>query len=211
MALDASIRKRIEGFLAAGGAEGSRLSADGRRLWRHAQKWIRQHLITPTSPEALELACLALQLPMKNLAALSVGRFGQVSLRDRAEAAIEILVGKLGDQIDGTLLDATTELLQEMFQRKPRSEEARLLADVVNLEDFGVSGIVQQAILVAARGQGIDELLEAAEKRDAYGYFEARLKDGFHFGPVRELARRRLARGRQVIELLKSELSETEE
>jgi hypothetical protein len=80
---------------------------------------------------------------------------------------------------------------------------------VVNLEDFGVSGLLHQKVLLASHGQGIDELLEAADKRDSYGYFEARIKDGFHFGPLRELARRRLVRMRQAVELLKQELAET--
>jgi hypothetical protein len=209
MALDVKIRKRMDTLLSARGSGGPRLLADGQRLWRHAECWIAQHLVTPKDPAAFELACLALQLPMKQLGSASVGRFGQLNLRDRAEAAAEELVSELGNVIDEKLLDATTELLLDVPQRSPKSEDAKLLADVINLEDFGVTGIIQQAILVASRGQGIDELLEAAEKRDSYGYFEARIKDGFHFGPVRELARRRLARGRQVIELLKQELAET--
>jgi hypothetical protein len=101
-------------------------------------------------------------------------------------------------------------LLREVPQRSPPSDAGKLLADVVNLEDFGFTGLVQHLLLLAARGQGIDQFLEAASKRDEYGYYEARIKDGFHFGPLRELARRRLARARQAVELLRQELAEIE-
>ena len=98
-------------------------------------------------------------------------------------------------------LDAAVALLGEVPQRNPASEDAKLLADVINLEDFGVNGILSQAIVLAAKGQGTDQMIDAADKRDAYGYFEARLKDGFHFGPLREMARRRVARARLRFQL----------
>ena len=40
------------------------------------------------------------------------------------------------------------------------------------------------------------------------GYWDARLKDGFHFAAVRDIARRRLDHARQATALLKQELAE---
>jgi hypothetical protein len=68
--------------------------------------------------------------------------------------------------------------------------------------------MIGQALLLAILGQGIDQLLDITDKRDSYGYWEARIKDGFHFGPTRELARRRLARARQLAGMIREELQE---
>jgi hypothetical protein len=95
-----------------------------------------------------------------------------------------------------------------MPHRPPVLEDARLLADAVNLEDFGLTGLVGQMIQLARQGDGIKQLVEGFEKREEYGYWEARLKDGFHFEPVRQIAKRRLARARQVATMLVEELKE---
>ena len=50
------------------------------------------------------------------------------------------------------------------------------------------------------------QLVEGAEKREQYGYWEARLKDGFHFEPIRQIARERLEHARQVAAMLTDEL-----
>ena len=41
-----------------------------------------------------------------------------------------------------------------------------------------------------------------------YGYWDARLRDGFHFEPVRRIAKRRLEHTRQVCKLLGEEMEE---
>jgi hypothetical protein len=49
---------------------------------------------------------------------------------------------------------------------------------------------------------------DGAEKREQYGYWDARLKDGFHFEPVRQMAKRRVEHAREVARLLLEELKE---
>lgn len=212
MPLEAKTRKRIEHLLLAAddrGIRGPRLLDDAQRLWKHVDYWIGRHLVSPECDKAaLELACHALQLPLKQKSIPCVGRYGQVNLRERAEQAAEELLSELSDSADEKLLDRACDLLHDLPLRTPAREEAKLLADVMNLDDFGVTGMIGQSQLLALLGQGLDQLIEAAEKRDAYGYWEARLKDGFHFGPTRELAKRRLARTRQFMSLVKEELQE---
>jgi hypothetical protein len=87
-------------------------------------------------------------------------------------------------------------------------DEARILADAVNLDDFGVIGLLMQMIQLTRLGDGITQLADGSEKRDQYGYWEARLKDGFHFEPVRKLARKRLEHARQSAKMLLEEMSE---
>jgi hypothetical protein len=212
MSLEAKVRKRIEHLLLAAddrGVRGPRLLDDAQRLWRHASFWIDRHLVSPDCDKtALELACHAIQLPLRQRDIPCVGRYGQINLRERAEQAAEELVSEYGDSVDEKLLERTTDLLHDVPARSPAREESKLLADVLNLDDFGVSGMINQTLLLAAMGQGMNQLIEASQKRDAYGYWEARIKDGFHFGPTRELAKRRLARARQFAKLLEEETKE---
>ncbi len=55
---------------------------------------------------------------------------------------------------------------------------------------------------------GIEQLADACEKCDLYGYWEARLKDGFHFDAVRQLAQQRLEHSRAIAKLLADEMKE---
>jgi hypothetical protein len=63
-------------------------------------------------------------------------------------------------------------------------------------------------IQLARQGDGLKQFVEGLDKREQYGYWEARLKDGFHFEPIRQIAKRRLARAREVARMLTDELKE---
>jgi hypothetical protein len=135
------------------------------------------------------------------------GKLGQVSLRDRAEQAAELLAG-IDTENDDELIDRATHLLRDLPKRAPASNEAKLLADAVNLEDFGVVGLFQSAMHLSHQHGGIELLADGFLKRQEYGYWDARLKDGFHFEQVRRLARLRLESAKQAADLLMAELRE---
>jgi hypothetical protein len=211
MSLQAQVRKLLTQALEAvdeQGTRGHRLVDDAKRLWQRCQKFMSMDLVADSDVAALEMACYALQFPMRQAKPPSTGKLGRTNLRERAEQAAELLVTTLADQVDEDLLDRTTRLLQEMPHRPPMLEDAKLLADVLNLDDFGVIGLAVQMIQLARQGDGVLQLLEGAQKRDEYGYWEARLKDGFHFEPVRQIARRRLAHAREVAKMLADELKD---
>ena len=212
--LDAKLRQRMQKLLAVvddHDTSGSRLADDAARLWRRVKRFIAQGLINADADlVAAELACYALQLPMRQRKSLPTGKLGRTSLKDRSEQAAELLVSQAGDLADESLLDRTTRLLHEVPQRSPMLDEAKLLADALNLDDFGVIGLIQQAIALARQGDGVKQVSEGCEKREQYGYWDARLRDGFHFEPIRRIARRRLEHTRQVCKLLGAELEEDE-
>lgn len=212
MSLDAKLLQKVQRVLAVvdeHGTPGVRLNDDARRLWKRTQRFIKLDLLGPDSQlDALELACSALQLPMRQSKSLPTGKLGRTNLKDRTEQAAELLVTLLGEEIDESLLDRTTRVLHESPHRSPVLDESKLLADVLNLDDFGASGLLIQSIQQARVGEGILQVAEGSEKRDQYGYWEARLKDGFHFEPVRQMARRRLENARTVARLLWAEIKE---
>jgi len=208
MELDDRLNRRFEALLARDESDlpTPRLLHDARRLAARARTLAP--IAGAGQPDflAIDLACLALQLPIRTDAAFQVGKLGQINLRERCEQAAELLVSLMEPHIDADLLDRATRLLTELPQRATRNESARLLADTINLEDFGLTGLLGSAVIAASRGNGVDAIVEGHRKRDAYGYWDARLGDGFHFGPVREIARKRLSAARGVLKLLQDEL-----
>jgi len=213
MSVDAKLREYVEQALAVvddQGTHGPRLLDDAGRLWGRVEHFIAMHLVHEgVDAEALELACYAMQFPTRRRGKSATGKAAAKStLRDRAEEAAELLVGIAGPDVDESLLDRATRILQEMPHRSPMLDEAKLLADAVNLEDFGVIGLIGQAIQLGRAGEGVTQLMEGCDKREQYGYWDARLKDGFHFEPVRRIAKQRLDHLRQVAKLLEDELSD---
>ncbi|MGD1276454.1 MAG: hypothetical protein ABR964_04435 [Tepidisphaeraceae bacterium] len=212
MSLKPNLRRRLEQLLRTfddRDALGPRLSGDAQRLWNRIRKFAGMKFIgADMDDEGLELACYALQLPPRQAGGLIAGKLGRTNLRDRCEQAAELLVSLLGADVEEALLDRATRLLHEVPHRSPVIDEAKLLADALNLDDFGLTGLIGQTVQLGLQGEGVADLLTAAQKREQYGYWEARLKDGFHFEPIRAMARRRLETARQVIKMLADELEQ---
>jgi hypothetical protein len=210
MSLEADLARRLVRALSVldeRGSTGPRLVDDADRLWRRIQKLLALDLIPAVDDlSALRLCCFALQLPF----AWDKSRRGQPParprLKDRAELAIGLLPNFFTESgADELLLGRALELLEQMPDRAPKSPEAKLLADAVNLEDFGACGLIAQAFSLFRQGEGLTQLIDGAEKREQYGYWDARLKDGFHFESVRHMARARLENARIVSSLLRQE------
>jgi hypothetical protein len=209
--VDAKLRQRLTRALSIvdeHGTYGPRLIDQAGRLWRRVQALAAMGLVAdPIDAPALELASWALQLPMRSNKLLPAGKLGRTNLRERAEQSAELLVSVLAAEADEPLMDRTTALLLAVPQRNPVSADARLLADAINLDDFGVGGFMFRIIQTARQGDGITQIVEGNQKREQYGYWEARLKDGFHFDAVRKLARARLANVLAIAKLLEDELA----
>src|SRR4051812_6577993 len=178
MSLDAKLRRRLEQTLRVvddHATQGPRLVDDALRLCNRCQRFIAMRLVgAEPDLDALELACYALQLPVRQAKAPTSGKFGRTNLKDRAEQSAELLVSLFDADTDENLLDRATRLLHEMPHRSPVPDEARVLADAVNLDDFGMVGLLMQMNQMARIGDGVKQFAEGAEKRDQYGYWEAR-------------------------------------
>ncbi|HQY87626.1 MAG TPA: hypothetical protein PK402_03140, partial [Tepidisphaeraceae bacterium] len=171
---------------------GPRLLDDARRLVARVDELAGSGVVAQAMDrEALELACFTVQLPLKYVQPNST-RLGVLSLRDRCEQSAELMVMALAELAPDDLLDRAARLIHETPQRNPVLDEAKLLADAINLDDFGVASLFRQAISLALHGQGVNQLIESIEKRREYGYLDARLKDGFHFEASRQIAQKRM-------------------
>ena len=212
MSLDSKLKRRLTAALNVvdeqAGTKGPRLVDDATRLWNRVQKLVALHLVGEPDLGALEMACHALQLPLRQPKPPVSGKLARTNLKDRTEQAAELLVTLLENDADEELLDRATRILHEAPHKSPMIEDAKLLADAVNLDDFGVIGLINQTIQLARQGDGIMQVADGAEKREQYGYWEARLKDGFHFEPVRQMAKARVEHARRVAALLLEELKQ---
>jgi hypothetical protein len=210
--MPASLAEQLHGILSpadprSGLASGRRLLDNSSRLCATVRHLLTLGLI-PTLPDAaaLDLACSALQLTLRHSAPQQPRQ--AMTLRDRAQSAAELLISSVEptDADEQTLLDRVARLLQQLPQRSPTAPEARLLADAVNLEDFGVIGLFTLMASVALAGDGVSHLVEACATREHYGYWDARLAR-FHFEPVRRMAEQRLANARECCAMLRAELA----
>lgn len=210
MSLSGPVLRRVQHELETvdeHGTRGSRLLDDARRLIGRIRHLLDSRIVNAADTDSLELAAHAIQLPLRDSAAVS-RKLAVLPLRERCEQASELLVSTLGDAIDESLLDRTARLLHETPQRTPVLDDAKLFADVLNLEDFGVTGLFRHAMQLALAGHGIEQLADSFAKRRDYGYLEVRLKENFHFDVSRQIARRRLDSAAGVVAALLSEFTE---
>jgi hypothetical protein len=210
MALESRVKNQLAKLLSfhdEAGGKGNRLVDDAERLWGRVHRFVEMKLVAgDLDHDALELACHAVQLPLRF--SKGTGRKGQVTLRERCEQGAELLINHLDEIVADELLERTSELLHETLVKAPGMDEARLLADALNLDDFGVTGAMLLAMQCGRQNVGIRQFMDSFEKREQYGYWSARLKDGFHFEPVREMARKRVEAARKLVEMLGKELKE---
>src|SRR5256885_5131939 len=90
MPLDAKLRQRLEQALSVvddHGTAGPRLLDDALRLWQRVEKLAAMNLVPAEGldRDALELACYALQLPLRRRRTLPTGPQQRSTLRQRSE------------------------------------------------------------------------------------------------------------------------------
>lgn len=213
MPLEAKLVDHLHKSLAAAdeqGSGGSRLVEEARRMWRRVQKFVLLALGSANrlDLDGLELACYALQFPQRQSRAGPGGKAGRSTTRQRAEDAIEMLIRVAGKAAPEELLERSARILREMHHRSPMLDEARVLADAVALDDFGIVGLLGIAVQTGRKGGAVAEVAASIDKRVQYGYWEARVKEGFHFEPIRQVARGRLENARKAAEMLRAEMNE---
>jgi hypothetical protein len=210
MPLDAQLQRRLEARLTnivLPDPAGPRLVDDAQRLL------VLTHLISDKAlsgidldDEAIGVIGYAVQLPFCMPGPQTIGKLGVTPLRERCEQSARLLVEQLGESIDESLLDRAVRVLLEVSQKSPVPDEAKVLADAISLEDFGVTGVMLQCARLATIGRGLRMVVDAFEQRERYGYFDARLRDGFHFDASRQMAQLRLVAARQLVTAIKQEM-----
>src|SRR3954470_10176003 len=115
MPLEGELKHRLERALSVvddHGTRGTRLLEDAQRVCARLKRFIAKGVVPPdTDSAAMEIACYALQLPLKGGKSTPVGKLGRTNLRERTEQAAEMLVGIAGTAANEALIDQTTQIL----------------------------------------------------------------------------------------------------
>jgi hypothetical protein len=119
--------------------------------------------------------------------------------------AAELATDQLKDLLPANDLDLVLHVLQEHRQRDAKSPEARLLADALAMEEFGLIGLWNQNRQFHASGKSLEQLLKLWKAQHDYGYWESRLREGFYFEASRRAAQERLSQMRGIYERLQRE------
>jgi hypothetical protein len=126
---------------------------------------------------------------------------GQQALDEAAELAADQLQALLGPAD----IDLTIKILHDHRIRTPDLPEACLLADAVALEEVGLVGLWNQTRVCHQAGRTLDHLVKLWRTQKEYGYWDSRLRDGFHFEVARQAAAQRLARLEPIYEAMMRE------
>jgi len=119
--------------------------------------------------------------------------------------AAETAADQLKDLLPQTDLDAMLRILSEHRRRDTKIPEARILSDALSMEEFGLIGLWNQNRLFHASGKSIEQLLKLWKAQHDYGYWESRLRDGFHYEIARQSAKSRLSQMKGIYERLQRE------
>jgi hypothetical protein len=119
--------------------------------------------------------------------------------------AAELAADQLKDLLPPNDLELMLRILQEHRRRETTMPEARVLADALTMEEFGLIGLWNKNREFHASGKTLEQLLKLWKAQHDYGYWESRLRDGFHYDASRRAASERLGHMKGIYERLQRE------
>ena len=144
-----------------------------------------------------------------SLAASSSGQRQRATIKPgrHLELSAEIASEKLEHIFPPQQIKKISGTITESGNRFTRKLEAMILSDIRNLDDMGITGIMNELSRYTLTGRTTADLLQNWQKKIDYKYWHARLKEGFHFEPVRQLAEARLDAASQLMDQLRMEIN----
>lgn len=161
--------------------------------------------LAPAVGERAERIDLAKVAALYAAVAQNVAGPGKPADEEAYGDAAELAADHLKDLLPAQDLDFMLRILNEHRRRDTRMPEARLLADALAMEEFGLIGLWNQNRQFHASGKTLEQLLKLWKAQHDYGYWESRLRDGFHYEASRRAARERLGQMRGIYERLQRE------
>ena len=114
-----------------------------------------------------------------------------VNTRDLREFSTQIVAEHLLEILDQSKISKINKIIMESNNPLAEMHEAVILSDARNLEDVGIVQIFNEFCACGVHGRGIADQLESWKKKKDYKYWEARLKESFHFDSIRKVAAQR--------------------
>jgi hypothetical protein len=124
---------------------------------------------------------------------------------DAYDSATELADDQLKDLLPPEDIELVGKILREQRKRDTTLPEAKILADAIALEEFGLIGLWNQSRQFHASGKTLEQLVKLWKAQHDYNYWEGRLRDGFHYEVARRAAKERLGQMNGIYERLQRE------
>jgi hypothetical protein len=128
-----------------------------------------------------------------------LGRATSDLQRELAAAMVE---ERLGHLLHGPSLETAVLSIRRMNDHAVTVPETQVLAEAANLDDIGVLSYWQSVRRCSNEGKGVQVAIDTWQRQKEYHFWEARIADAFRFEVVRELARQRLQKFGEFMDLL---------
>lgn len=148
-------------------------------------------------------AGLAYYLKRENKASVPV--ISNSNNGDLLDFCTQIIEEELNSVINKARIEKINRIITESSKHFTEMHEAMILSDARNLDDMGAVGIFNEFKRYIIGGKGVCNALKSWERKIDYQYWQARLKESFHFEQVRKLAKKRLSAAEQFMNQLKIE------
>lgn len=174
-------------------------------LWEHSERVMR------LADQIASLPDLANRADRTALAAAALfhdagwvlehqqGRYARWQLLTRPTSDLQrelgaaLLQEHAGHLLPAPVVRLATEAIRFCNDRGTRLLEAQILADAENTDEMGLVYVFRQFRQYQAEGRPMQQIMDSWQRQKEYSYWDVRLSGGFHFTPVREVARQRLA------------------
>jgi len=122
-------------------------------------------------------------------------------------ASAEIVERELSKLLDNSRTQKICMTIIESASHFSSRLEANILCDSRNLDDMGLAGILSEFRRCTPAGRPTSEIIGVWQRKIDYGYWQARLKEDFHFPEIRRIASHRIAAVEKFMSQLARELA----
>lgn len=104
------------------------------------------------------------------------------------ELAADLLEQRAENLLPAGSLQRALRAIRHCNDRRSDVVEARILADAENLDEIGPQSLCLMLRKLLAEGRTFADLVAAWDRQEEYHYWQARIKECFHFAAAREWA-----------------------
>lgn len=186
-------------------------------VWEHSSRVGRLVEFVAALPEAasqgVDLAALTAAGLYHDAGWVLQVHMGAVSARDillrpTSDIQREIAADWLEQQAAGILspgsIGRAVKMIRQLGDRRTDLLECRILADADNLDNIGPQAIGLMIRKMLAEGRTLADLVAAWDRQEEYQYWQARIKECFHFKAIRGIAQRRYQAMRECMNALRT-------
>lgn len=178
----------------------------GSCLWNRAQRLVRTVNYISQLPELTELNLLIDRFCLSSAAYFCDAGFEKYALAnslsimevvvdipncDVKDFSAKIMAKELEGKLPQQKIERIAKIIIESGNRFTNMTEAMILSDGHSLDDMGTVGIFNELRRCTIQGKGCQDLIASWDRKIQYQYWDARIKEGFRFDSVKEIAQQR--------------------